>query len=375
VKPRVLFVSYTSEWTGPSNSLLLLARSLGDQFESTVLLPAGGDFERLLARHAIPTVTLPAITKHHLLSFVDLIRDGRFDLVYANTPDRTSRIALAAARVTGARYICHVRAMGWESSWIRLGHLRLADAVIAVSRAAAESVARFVAPSRLHVVYNGIDAGDPSKAVSSDKMRELTGWPTGSLALVGLANLCERKGQTHAVAAMDLLRRRVPEARLALVGRLDREPEYASALQEEIRTRALVERVSLLGFREDGAALLRHADVMVHTALADPHPRAVLEAMVAGVPVVAFAVDGVAETVVHGETGLLVPPGDAPALADALEQLAREPDLRTRLGGAGRRRVVDYFSNESTVNGVRRVIEQVLAVADRGCQDRSPTKS
>jgi len=259
--------------------------------------------------------------------------------------------------------------MGWESSWIRLGHLRFADAVIAVSRATAESVARFVGPSRLHVVYNGIEAGETRGAAGPDKMRELTSWPSDSLALVGLANLCERKGQVHAVVALDLLRRRVPEARLALMGRLDREPEYTSALQDEIRTRELGERVCLLGFREDGAALLRHADVLVHTALADPHPRAVLEAMAVGVPVVAFAVDGVAETVLHGETGLLVTPGDAPALADALEQVAGDPELRTRLGDAGRGRVVDVFSSTATVNGVRRVMEKVLAVPDRGRQE------
>ena len=364
MKPRVLFVSYTSEWTGPSNSLMLLARSLREQFDCTVVLPAGGDFQRILARHGISTVTLPALTKQHLLSFIKLIRDGRFDLVYANTPDGSSRLAFVAARAAGARYICHVRAMGWDSGWVRLGHLRFADAVVAVSRAAGDSVARFVAPSRLHVVYNGIDAG---KAVEADKagdLLDLTGWTTDSLVFIGLANLCERKGQWHAVAAMDLLRGRVPEARLALVGRLDREPKYASDLQDEVRRRALMERVCLLGFREDGAALLRQADVLVHTALADPHPRAVLEAMAAGIPVVAFAVDGVAETVLHGETGLLVPPGDEPALAEALEQLARNRDLRAKLGQAGSKRALNVFSNQATVNGVRRVMEKVISAAD-----------
>jgi glycosyltransferase involved in cell wall biosynthesis len=125
-----------------------------------------------------------------------------------------------------------------------------------------------------------------------------------------------------------------------------------------------MERVCLLGFREDGAALLRQADVLVHTALADPHPRAVLEAMAAGIPVVAFAVDGVAETVLHGETGLLVPPGDEPALAEALEQLARNRDLRAKLGQAGSKRALDVFSNQATVNGVRRVMEKVISAAD-----------
>jgi glycosyltransferase involved in cell wall biosynthesis len=325
-------------------------------------LPDGkGGFRGVLERHGIPTVTLPSVTKRHLFQFTKLVRRGGFDLVYANTTDGTSRLALAAARLAGARYICHVRALGWNTRWTKLAHLRFADAVIAVSRAAADSVKRFVSPSRLHVVYNGIDLGESARASTSADLRGLAGWPDDSLVLAGLANVCERKGQAYAVAAVDVLRSREPRAHLAIVGRLDREPLYAADLQREVRRLGLEDRVCFLGFREDGAALLRQADVMVHTALADPHPRAVLEAMAARIPVVGFAVDGVAETVVHGETGLLVSPGDTEALADALGSLAADSGLRAEFGDAGLKQVTEVFSSQATADGVRQVIENVLS--------------
>jgi glycosyltransferase involved in cell wall biosynthesis len=362
LKPRILFVSYTSEWTGPTNSLLLLVESLRHTYDVSVLAPAGGDLCGVLERRGISAVTLPSITKRYLGRFIRCIQHGRYDLVYANTPDGTSRLAFVAARVAGAKYICHVRALGWDANWRTLGHLRFADAVIAVSRAAADSVARFTPPSRLHVVYNGISLVERDAGDQSPDLRALAGWPAESLVMLGLANICERKGQVHAIAAMDLLRSRLPEARLALVGRLSREPGYVCNLQEMVRSAGLEGCVRFLGFREDGAELLRQADVLVHTALADPHPRAVLEAMAAGIPVVGFDVDGVSETVVHEGTGLLVPASDVAGLAEALEFMGRDPEARVAYGTAGRALVEKRFSTLATGSGVRKVIDCVLGI-------------
>jgi glycosyltransferase involved in cell wall biosynthesis len=334
---------------------------LRDRLEPTVLLPEGGDeFRGMLEERGIPTITVPSLTKRYLFAFSRIVKRGNFDLVYANTPDGTSRLAFAAARLAGARYICHVRALGWNTPWTKLAHLRFADAVIAVSRAAADSVVRFVRPSRLHVVYNGIDVGEGARRAATADLRQLAGWPADSLVLMGLANVCERKGQGYAVAAMDSLRHRAPGAHLALIGRLDREPAYAADLQKQIGHLGLENRVCLLGFREDGASLLQQADILVHTAVADPHPRAVLEAMAARLPVVGFAVDGVAETVVHGETGLLVPSEDTAALASALGLLAEDAELRAGFGAAGLRRVTEVFSDRVTADRVGQVIEDVL---------------
>lgn len=120
-------------------------------------------------------------------------------------------------------------------------------------------------------------------------------------------------------------------------------PERDSAA-DAIRAAALDERVELIGTRDDVDRILGEADIFVLASRSEGMPMSVLEAMAAGVPVVATAVGGVPELVVEGETGLLVPPGDGSALAQAIERLLDDADLRRRLGEAGRRRVETTFS-------------------------------
>ncbi len=104
-----------------------------------------------------------------------------------------------------------------------------------------------------------------------------------------------------------------------------------------------IDGVELLGERHDVPAILAAADVFVLSSLSEGMPISILEAMAAGLPVVASAVGGVPEVVIDGETGLLVPPDDAPALANALRRLLADAGLRRRLGAAGRRRAEERF--------------------------------
>jgi glycosyltransferase involved in cell wall biosynthesis len=117
-------------------------------------------------------------------------------------------------------------------------------------------------------------------------------------------------------------------------------------LEEEIRSLGLGERVRLLGERHDVPELLADADVFVLSSSSEGLPVSVLEAMAAGLPVVASRVGGVAELVVDGETGILVRPGDASALAAALSSLIADPAERRRLGAAGRARAEERFDLE-----------------------------
>jgi len=107
----------------------------------------------------------------------------------------------------------------------------------------------------------------------------------------------------------------------------------------------------MVGFRRDVAACLAAADVVALPSLQEGLGVAALEAMAAGRPVVASRVGGLAEAVVHEETGLLVPPGDPTALATALARLARDPGLRARLGAAGRARVLAHYTAARMAEG------------------------
>src|SRR5205807_9503285 len=115
------------------------------------------------------------------------------------------------------------------------------------------------------------------------------------------------------------------------------------AIEEALRRHDLTDRVELAGERNDVPELLAAADVFVLSSRSEGLPVSVLEAMAAELPVVATAVGGLPELVVEGETGFLVPPGDARALGAALGRLLADAELCRRLGEAGRRRVEAGF--------------------------------
>lgn len=356
---RILFVQYTSDWTGPSKSLVLLAGGIGRQHELMAALPGGGVLGDRLTQQGVRVFEFPAITKWQLLDLTRLVRRERVDLVYANDTNSTSRIAAIAARLGGARYLCHVRSMGWGKSRLRMLYLWSADAVIAVSRACADSVERFVRRGRLHVVYNGVPEEELGPATEDDRryLRRELGVSEDAVVVLSLAHLCERKGQLYAVRALQGLQTYGRAVHLCLVGSCERDPGYVQDIRDAVRERGLGDRVHLTGFRSDAARLVRGADVFLHTAVADPHPRAVVEAMAAARPVVAFAVDGVSETVVDGRTGKLVSPGDAGAVAAAIRELLDEPGLARSLGDAGRRRVASEFTAGAAAHKVLEVLD------------------
>src|SRR6185312_5153733 len=112
------------------------------------------------------------------------------------------------------------------------------------------------------------------------------------------------------------------------------DPHFAAAGRPD----ALGERLRRFGYREDIQAVLAAADIFALPSRFEGLPMSVIEAMLTGLPVVATNVRGPAEQVLADVTGLLVPPGDAPALASALQRLAADPALRARMGAAGRER-------------------------------------
>jgi glycosyltransferase involved in cell wall biosynthesis len=115
-------------------------------------------------------------------------------------------------------------------------------------------------------------------------------------------------------------------------------------LQDQAESLGIADIVTLAGFREDLDDHVGCFDIFVHPALAEGLGVAALKAAAAGVPVVGFDAGGLGEAVIHGETGILVPPEDTGALREAIAALMDDESLRTRLGGAGRKRMQQDFS-------------------------------
>jgi glycosyltransferase involved in cell wall biosynthesis len=158
------------------------------------------------------------------------------------------------------------------------------------------------------------------------------------------------KAQEVLVAAAPLLLREVPDAVVVLLGDGECRPGV-EALARELGL--LGDRVRFLGFRDDVPEVLGSLDVFVMCSVLEGLCTSALDAQAVGVPVVASAVGGLVEAVADGETGILVPARDPPALAAAVARLLRDPALRRRMADAGRARVRERFGVGAMVAGTR----------------------
>ena len=362
MKSRILFSSKTAEPTGPTTSLGLLVDRMAAYHDVTVLFPRDGEFRKRLEGKGISYRSVPSLGRRSIPGLVRFLRRERFDLVYVNEVSRASRHVCIAAVLSGTPFISHVRSMGWQQGWTRLGHLKWARAVIAVSQACGNSVARFVESERLHVVHNGVPLAllANGRRPEGPSLKEELGLPVRSRLVLHVGHVTPRKGQVFALEAMKQVVREAPTSHLCLAGALDRDPGYVRRVRSLCAEPELEGRVTVLGFRPDVHRLLSEGDVLVHTALADPHPRAVLEAMGAGLPVVAFATDGVTETVADGVTGYLVTKEDTEGLASVLVRVLSDEKLANRMGNAGQVRIKEHFSEARTSERIAKVIHRVL---------------
>lgn len=235
-----------------------------------------------------------------------------------------------------------------------------ADARIAVSRGVRDTyTSRGVDEERFVTVPNGVRPrqGAPGRAAA----RAALHLRQDDLVVLTTGRLTAMKGQRCLIEAAALLRPDRPRLQVVIVG----EGELRTDLENLAAERGLADSVHLPGHREDARMLLDAADVFALPSRSEGMPLALIEAMEAGVPVVATRVIGSTEVVVHGETGLLVPAEDAEMLAAALAQLLGNEDRRARYGEAGRGRYLREFTVDRMVTRTQAVYDLVLEHSSR----------
>lgn len=280
-----------------------------------------------------------------------------YDLVYVSM---LKHDAYAALRAVGERVPVVLRAEGaghsgdcrWQQSanfgrWIRR-RCQKAEALVAPSRAIeAELVAAGYPRQRVHFVPNGVPLAPPGDATQKAEARAALAAASPLLQLAPAAPLAvytgrldQAKGLDTLLDAWELVAPRLPKARLWLAG----EGPYRKALEEQIETRGLLGRVVLAGVFDTVDELLAAADLFVLPSREEGMSLALLEALAAGVPVVASDIPGNRQLIAHGQQGLLVPLDDATALASTLLQILKDPLWAAGLAAAGRALVEQQFS-------------------------------
>ncbi len=275
-----------------------------------------------------------------------LLRRGHFDVVEAFTYD-SNVLALPVAWLAGvpARIATHHGIIENFPAWIEKLHawlvnVGIASILVSVSgKTLEQAIHSGIRPDRNTVIPNGI-APTVIESVDKRDVRRGIGVKNGGPLLLSVGRLVYQKGHEYLVHAMPRILGRYPDTKAVICG----EGALRSALERQISELGLEDCVKLLGNRNDISQYLASADVFVLPSRWEGLPVALLEAMAAGLPVVATRVEGVDEVVENERQGLLVPPQDSNALAEALLQLIGDPQLRKQMGAAARHRIQTHYT-------------------------------
>ena len=363
---RITFVIATLDRGGSETQLVRLAGGLDrSRFQPSVIcLTRGGPLEGDLARARVRTFILHKRHKVDLTALrrlTGLLRLVRPHIVHTWLFTANAYGRWAALRAGVLHLVASERSTDPGKPWLhRLIDRRLTrrTARIVANCQAVRRVyrARLGLPARrLVVIPNGLPLRPPEPR-AREHFRSREGLPRDALIFVTAGRLERTKATDVVVRALAEVSASLPRAWLVVVGdgsELARLKALASGL-------AVARRVIFLGEVAEPAEVLAAADVFVFASLYEGLPNVVLEAMGAGLPVVATEVGGVPEVVSEGESGFLVPPRRAGELARRMSQLAADEELRQRLGRAGRARAGE-FTVERMVRAYEDLYQEVLS--------------
>ena len=384
-KPTVLIANPSPDVYGSDLQMLESVSALvGDGSRVIVVLPTDGQLVPMLRERGaeVQFLDFPVLRRANqsIKAFAGMVgaaifsvpRIVRFirrlapDAVYVNTV--TLPWWLLGSRLARVATICHLHeAENTDSKLVRralMSPMRLAHSVIVISRSAMAAMleADPRLKSRAHLIYNGVPRppADPTPSAAG---------PTTRLVVVG--RLSPRKAPHVALDAAGLLRQRGYDVKVILAGSAFEGYEwYVDQLEARASEPDLVGQVEFAGYCKPIWPELQRADMAVAPSLREPFGNAVVESQLSLRPVVAAAALGHLESITDGETGLLVPPGDAEATADAIARLIDDPDLALAIAERARHSAIERFS---TQRYEREICALVAAESDR--THRSSQKS
>jgi glycosyltransferase involved in cell wall biosynthesis len=290
-----------------------------------------------------------------------LCRARPVDAVFCNGggPCQLGVPAAAPLRIPLVCLMHHPAPRRLHAAWLT----RFAGTLLYASRYTAEHTRARIGRNG-PVVYPGVDALGrfAPPPVRDPAVRAALGLRPDDVVFAQAGALVPHKGHAVLLEAFARVAAALPAARLLVVGD---GPERAR-LEADAARRGVADRVVFTGYVDDPAPLFRHGmDVGVLASREEGLGLVSLQAAACGLPAIGSDCTGIREAVVHGQTGLLVPPGEVPALAAAMLRLGRDPALRRRMGASGRLRVIEHFSAERSAARMQEAIADAVRAAGR----------
>ncbi|HUW65889.1 MAG TPA: glycosyltransferase family 4 protein [Spirochaetia bacterium] len=371
---KVLQVITLSEWGGAQKVVYDLATGLSrEQFQTDVACAPGGPLVEKLRSQGIMVHELASLRRNlspvhdmeALFSLWRLMRRGGYDMVHCHS-SKAGLLGRVAARAAGVpRVFFTVHGWGFANRkeygalesfmiWAEKLAAPLTSALVCVSRATREEGLRrgIAGPAKYVVIYNGLDPVSPSP--SGEALRRESGAGSGDLLVVTAGRLAPQKQPLVFLQAAQRIESVRPETRFVMIGDGPLLQECLALIQKE----GLAGKALMAGFRTDVPELLSGADLFVLLSAFEGLPLTVIEAMQAGLPVVAYEVGGLAEMVEDGENGFLVAPGDLSGAVEKILALMGDSRRRNEMGASGREIALARFSREAMVQAYEQLYEK-----------------
>jgi glycosyltransferase involved in cell wall biosynthesis len=379
--PAVLIVDAYSEMSGAEVTLVAMLKKWDrSRLYPIVAIPATGTLHQQLTGIGVETYIIPM---DPLIKTRNLLKAAGYPLAIFSAVRRLARLAkergvalvhtnslrahlygLLAARLAGVPAVPYLHDL-YPDGWVRRGLVSLfgfgAERIIVNSRAVQATFDD--APhcrDKVELIYPPLDEGF-GPANSPERVRVEFGLE-GCYPVVGLvAHLHPMKRPEDLIRAAPQVLAEFPTARFLIVGGTHAAPPgYFEGLVQLAADLDLRERVTFVGFRHDVAEFYTAFDMLVLTSLGEPFGKVLIEAMASETPIIGTALAGPLEIIQNGITGLLIPPRDPAAVADAILDLARHPAMVKSIGQAGREWVQDRFAIQKYTADIENLFETVL---------------
>jgi glycosyltransferase involved in cell wall biosynthesis len=385
----IVYVNHATILGGGEMSLLNLLKALDrERYRALVASPGSGPLSRELDRLGVPHVDLPISVHASPLQFArgvwDIRRRTRSVLIVHGNSSRSLRVTVVLGRLFRAKTVWQVRD---RINWEQLPRLERwfacqVDTVIANSGA----VARGLGPIPVQVVYNPVDVVQFSPDHSGQRVRAEFGIAPHDRLVGVVGRITIWKGHQTFIEALRQVKRCVPHVKALIVGEQFHRSAEADwreleGLRRSLRGQVAVpsevvfqmqdlkhlvqelglgSQVIFAGFRPDIPEIMAALDLLVLPSWWEPFGRVLIEAMASGKPVVATNLGGPAEIVRDRETGILVPPLNAMAMADAMCEVLTQPEVAARMGEQGRLDVENRFSLSRYLREMEEIYQRQL---------------